>query len=104
MGQGDDALLHAQRAVKFAPYSADILDTLGTIQMQNHDKLGALQTLQKAAIAAPTNPAIQFHLAQAMVDAGNKDQARTLLRTLMGTPETFKEREQAQKLLDQIGS
>jgi Tfp pilus assembly protein FimV len=60
--------------------------------------------LGRAAESAPASPDIQFHFAQALADAGKKDEARTVLGTLLETRRPFDDRAQAQKLLQELGS
>jgi Flp pilus assembly protein TadD len=81
-----------------------VLDTLGLVLMQNQNSIEAVDSLRKAAQGAPHNPDIQFHLAQALVGAGHKDEARTILHTLISSNEPFKDKGSAQKLLSDIGS
>jgi putative PEP-CTERM system TPR-repeat lipoprotein len=104
-GQTDDALKHAHRAAELAPDSSQVLDTLGVVLLKNRKSNEALDALKKAANATPNpGPDVRFHLAQALVATGAKDDARESLRALLGTGEQFKERAQAQKLLDDLGS
>ena len=104
-GQTDDALKHAHRAVELAPDSAQVLVTLGVVLLKNGKSSEALDTVKKAANATPNpGPDVRFHLAQALVATGAKDDARENLKALLGTGQQFKERAQAQKLLEDLGS
>jgi len=98
-----DALVHARLALALTPDNPSVLDTLGWALMANKDLGAAASTLEQAASLAPKNPLIQFHLAQVYLNTGRKDQAVTILKTLIAGGETFKERDQAQKLLTQLG-
>ncbi len=100
-GQGGPALEHARHAAALAPTSPEVLDTLGVVLLQNRSAPEAVETLKKATQAAGT-PAIQFHLAQAFVAAGNKEEARGVLRKLLDGGQNFAEKEQAQKLLKEL--
>jgi len=98
-----DALGHARHAATVAPNSGEVLDTLGSVLLQNGNTNDAARALQRANQLAPGNPEIQFHLAQALVGLGEKDQARKVLDTLLTPKANFKDREEAQKLLVQLG-
>lgn len=103
-GDASGALEHARHAAALAPTEPMVLDTFGVVLLQNKQIGEAVETLGKAAGSAPTSPGIQFHFAQALADAGKKDQARGVLSTLLGTGRPFDDREQAQKLLQDLGS
>jgi putative PEP-CTERM system TPR-repeat lipoprotein len=103
-GKPDEALSHAKHAASLAPNAAQVLDTLGVVLMQTKQLDDALATLTKAAQAAPAVPEIQFHLAQALANSGNKVKARDVLRALLSTTAAFEDREQAQKLLRDLES
>ena len=105
--RSNEALAHAQHASTIAPKSADVLDTLGDIQRQIGKTSDAVRTLQQAATLQPANPAIQFHLAEALASNSQKEQARKILKTLVMAPAQATnasfDRNAAQKLLTQLG-
>jgi putative PEP-CTERM system TPR-repeat lipoprotein len=103
-GDAAGALTHSRHAASLAPNDPRVLDTLGMALLRNQRASDAVQTLQKAATAAPDSPEIQFHFAQALVGAGNKDKARDVLRAVLATNRTFDDRQQAQQLLQDLGS
>ena len=103
-GDATSALDHARHAASLAPNDASVLDTLGVVLMQNRHVPEAVETLERAAGMAPASPEVQFHFAQALASAGNKDKARDVLRALLATSQAFDDREQAQKLLQELGS
>lgn len=83
-GQAAEALKHARHAAELAPNSLQVLDTFGVVLLKNDKPQDAVETLNKALDQAPnTNPEVRFHLAQALVAAGRKDDARNGLRTLL---------------------
>ncbi|HKT16987.1 MAG TPA: XrtA/PEP-CTERM system TPR-repeat protein PrsT [Stellaceae bacterium] len=103
-GHNADALVHAQHAAALLPQSPQILDTFGVVLMKNGKNDEAVATLQKAAGTQPdANLPIRLHLAQALVAAGRKDDARADLRAMLATGKSFKERDEAEKLLKQLG-
>jgi len=104
MDQNPEALEYARRAVKAAPNNPQILDTLGIILLRSKNMGEAVQTLRNATKAAPAAPEIQFHLAQALVGAGSKDEARSILEKLLAANQPFPDRPDAQKLLASLGT
>ncbi len=99
-----EALAHARHAAEEAPQAFEVLDTLGVVLLQNQQASEAADALHKAALAAPDNPEIQFHLVQALIRTGSKAEARDVLRTLLTTNRPFSDKPEAEKLLKQLGS
>jgi FimV-like protein len=81
-----------------------MLDTVGWIYSQRGRLKEGVTLLQEAAVRAPHLPAIHLHLAEALVQSGNKDEARRILQRLLKEQPQFPERERAQKLLDSMRS
>ena len=102
LGQKEEALQHARHAAAAAPDTPDVLDTLGVVLLQNGIPAEARTTLEKAAKSAPAAAPIQFHLAQALIETGEPDRARDILRSLLAGNQPFDGREQAQELLKQL--
>jgi cellulose synthase operon protein C len=94
---------HAQRAAGNAPNAPRVLDTLGVVLLQNQQMAEAVQSLGKAAEAAPGDATIRFHFAQALAGVGDTDKARNLLRTLLADKQPFENREEARSLLQNLG-
>jgi putative PEP-CTERM system TPR-repeat lipoprotein len=102
-GDAQGALDHARHAVALAPDDPRVLDTYGLALLQNRFTSDAVDTLQKAVGAAPANPGTQFHFAQALAEAGEKDKARDLLHALLGKDQAFEEQDRARELLQHLG-
>jgi putative PEP-CTERM system TPR-repeat lipoprotein len=83
------ALRYAERAHDKAPDNPEIADTLGWILVQRDEALRGLELLQKAAVRAPQQPSIRYHLAAAYAKLGRKDAAREELAKLTGVSERF---------------
>jgi tetratricopeptide (TPR) repeat protein len=77
------ALALAQRAVKADPSSANNLDTLGTMLMNQSDFKGAALSLQKAHAMQPDNPEISYRLAVALEASEQGPQAEAILQDLV---------------------
>jgi putative PEP-CTERM system TPR-repeat lipoprotein len=103
-GEPQQALEHSRKAAAKAPNSPQVLDTLGVILLQNKQTPDAVETLQKAIAGEPENPEIQFHLAQALAESGEKQRAIELLRTVLTSNKPFGERDEAEKLLHNLGA
>ena len=93
------AMQHAEKALSLAPNSPAILDTVGWIYMNNGDGQKAAELLRKAHGLAPNQPLIRLHLAEALVKAGDKKEARAHIEELNKLPDDSPIRQEAQKLL-----
>jgi putative PEP-CTERM system TPR-repeat lipoprotein len=102
MGQPKEALAHARHAAVLAPESPEALDTLGQILLQNDIAPEASATLKKAFGQARDKPEIQFHLAQALVADNQRADALAILRRLLAGFPSFKDRDRAEQLLQQL--
>lgn len=96
-----EALAFARRAFLAAP-GADVADTLGWVLATHGEAADALPLLRQAAQAKPQDPSVQYHLALALKDTGNKDEAIKVLSAIVGRPEAFSDKPKAQALLDQL--
>jgi putative PEP-CTERM system TPR-repeat lipoprotein len=98
------ALELAEDLASKAKDNPEMLDTVGWIYSQRGRLKEGVTLLQEAAVRAPHLPAIHLHLAEALVQSGNKDEARRILQRLLKEQPQFPERERAQKLLDSMRS
>ena len=96
------ALNFAERAYLLSP-SAETADTLGYILTTEKNQSG-LALLVQAHRELPNDPAIQYHLAMALVLAGHRDDAATLLEPITGDKIDYLEKGEAQKLLADLNS
>ena len=102
-GRGEPRALElAERAVKLAPDSAAVLDTLGVVLLGQKREADAVAHLEKAAKLDPKALEIRYHLAQALVQARRTDEARTTLEALLKDERPFNEKESARKLLESL--
>jgi len=97
------ALEFAQRAHRQAPDNPLIADTLGWMLVERGQADQGLPLLRKAQVALPDHPQIGYHLAAALARTGAKNDARGILKTLLGKPQAFPERPQAEALWKQLG-
>ena len=77
----DKAVAWATKAVELAPQVADLQDTLGFVLLKSGKSQESLAPLQRAVTMSPT-PSPILHLAEALVAAGRKDEARATLDRL----------------------
>lgn len=96
------ALETAERAYKLQPGNAGVADTLGWILVEQGSTKRGLELLQKAVTAAPHIREIRFHLAQALLKAGDKSKAREELEWLLATDPKVPPQAEVKTLLDQL--
>lgn len=91
----------AQRAYLQAP-TPETADTLGWIMVGLGDAKTALPLLQQAAQQRTTDPAVRYHLAVALKDTAQKDDAIKVLQTIVNAPTPFEEQAAARQLLSDL--
>ena len=96
------ALDMAEQAYLLKPDSADIMDTLGWILVEQGDAARGLNLLKAASEKAPESTGIRYHLAAALAKSGDKAAARRELGDLLTKNKNFPERQEAQELLRQL--
>lgn len=77
------ALKTAEQALALAADSAPILDTVATILIEQGNTARGVEYLQKAVKLSPKDADIRYHLAQGLVKAGDKANARKELEIVM---------------------
>jgi tetratricopeptide (TPR) repeat protein len=102
-GYGDrkEGLRMAISAFKQEPGNAGVMDTLGYALLKNGRTEESRKVLEKAASILSDNPTVQYHLALAYKDTGNKQLASAALRKALQKG-NFPEERDARKLLTQI--
>lgn len=95
------ALEYASRAAEQDP-DAQVLHTLGRALRHNGKPQQAVTVLRRSYRAAPDNADIGYELAEALFEAGNKHEARTLLGKLLESDNPFRSRASAQALFDKL--
>jgi len=91
----------AEQALKAAPDSPAVMDTLGWMLVEQGNTQRGLPLLQKAAsVAGPaTTPEMRYHLAVGLNKSGDKQGARKELETLLAQNKSFSQLEEARSLL-----
>ncbi len=98
----ENAFEYAKRAYKIKPNSPAIMDTYGYILAKKGNIENAFNLLNKAAILAPVDKNIQYHLAEISYLMGKEAKAISLLKNILIADESFDSKEAAQNLLKQI--
>lgn len=100
----EEALGYAEHAASLQPEDPRVLDTFGMVLLENGETERAVRQLREAVSLAPNVGMLRFHLAQALVAAGRRDDARAELdRALAGNPR-FAEVEEARALMEELRS
>jgi predicted Zn-dependent protease len=101
--QGKDAPAQtlARQAYVLAP-GPQTADTLGWILTTTGYPKDGATLLRQATGGAGRDPRILYHFAVALNDTGDRDAAKKALETVVAIKEQFKEKELAQKLLDDL--
>ena len=60
-----------------------VLDTLGTLQVENGQLQPGVENLKKAVSLSPNQPQLRVNLAKALIQAGRKSDAKTELETAL---------------------
>jgi putative PEP-CTERM system TPR-repeat lipoprotein len=102
-GYGDrkEGLRMAITAFKQEPDNGGVMDTLGYALLKNGRAAEARKVLEKAASILPDNPSVNYHLALAHRETGDKVQAAAALRKALQNV-SFPEERDARSLLAQL--
>lgn len=101
LGNKQEALRLALTAFKLEPRNVGVMDTLGYALLKNGRPGDAIPLLEKVAAAMPGNPTVNYHLAMAYRDAGEKPNAlKSIERSLSLGP--FPEQDSAKTLLAEL--
>ena len=96
-----DAADAAKRAYTMAPLP-EIADTLGWILTREGELDGGLPLLREALGARPDNPTIRYHLAFALAEDEQLEEAEATLASLVDDPRPFAEHEDALALWQRL--
>jgi len=96
------ALEYAQSAVKIAPDSAQVLDTLAMVQLSNKQFERASRSIERALRKAPEDASIRYHSAMIAQASGDIYEATKILSELLRDPAEFPERKEAEQMLNRL--
>ncbi len=92
----------AEKARDLEPENGAVLDTLGWIRLQQGESREALALLRQAVDRMPESGDARYHLAEALVRSGKRDEARDILEELLATDRPFPSQSQARQLYDAL--
>ena len=78
------------------------MDTYGWILFNSGKRDQGVELLRKAAQGAPREGQIQYHFASALAELGQKEEAKQILREVLGTRRVFVGRDEAVRLLQRL--
>ncbi|MCC7487790.1 MAG: PEP-CTERM system TPR-repeat protein PrsT [Burkholderiales bacterium] len=106
LGKSGDprAIEFAERAFQISPATAAVLDTYGWALVNRGKLHEGIQMLLKAVSLETSNPEIRYHLAKALIKAGDRARARLELKAALGGSGAFPEAEEARALLASLGT
>ena len=81
---------------------AQTADTLGWILTTSGDVPNGVLLLRQASSETNSDPRIIYHYAVALIDTGDRVEAKKQLEFVVGKPGDFKEKAEAQKALDEL--
>ena len=101
LGKNAPAQKLARQAYVLSP-SPQTADTLGWILTTSGDAKSGVSLLRQASGDGSNDPRILYHFAVALHDTGDKDAAKKALETVVAHQAEFKEKADAQALLDKM--
>ena len=101
--KGDNARAEAlsRQAYVLSP-GAQTADTLGWIMTTSGDARNGVLLLRQATGETDADPRINYHYGVALIDTGDRVEAKKQLESVVAKPGDFKEKVEAQKALDQL--
>jgi cellulose synthase operon protein C len=93
------AVEYAERAHRLAPFNPSVLDTLGWARARSGDPKRGTELLRMALALSPASNEIRLHLGKALMDSGDKAQARETLAELSKLDKDSPVRTEAEKIL-----
>lgn len=99
-----EAMEYAQRAYKLAPKNPNVLDTLAILALNAGDTGRAYKLLSEAASLAPSDPQIQLHLGNVLVQQKRVGEAREVLAALVKHSPDGEPAKEAKVILESLGN
>ena len=96
------AMKYAEHALELAPAAPAVMDTAAMVLLEQAQTERALRLLERASTKEPNNGEFHYHLAVALSKSGKTEEARKVLRELLGTKKHFQGEQEAQVLLKQL--
>lgn len=96
------ALSWAEQAYVRSPDNPAIIDTYGWTVFKHGDPATGLGLLQEALLKAPQDSAIRFHVAQALEQLGQREEALRHVKQILYTDPEFGARAEAETMLKRL--
>lgn len=96
------AVEFARKAHELVPDNPSVLDTLGWILVNDGELDEGIEFLRQAVQKSDGAAEHSFHLAKALVQSGEDEEARRLLTRILAKPEPFDGRDEAEELLGRL--
>jgi putative PEP-CTERM system TPR-repeat lipoprotein len=96
------ALGYARQAARLAPYNADVLNTLGVLQLAAGESEQGLKNLTAARQLAPHRADLRLQFAKGLLQADRIDEARVELLAVAGDAADPRGKEEAASLLKKL--
>ena len=93
---------YAQEAAALVPNDAQIIDTLGWIEMQEGNYINALRNFRKAYVMDSTDPNIKYHLGKVLMLLDRTDEAKNQFSRLLREHDNFTKKADVKELLESI--
>jgi tetratricopeptide (TPR) repeat protein len=100
----DRAVDLAEKAVELAPDNPAVRDTLGVVLLKAGEVDRALEHLGRAVRTVPDEPSVRYNFARALAAAERDREAREQLRRVMELDPEFEQRDELEKLLNELDS
>ena len=100
-GKPAEGLVMAEKAVKSEPNNPNVLDTYGYLLLKNGRVAEARKILERVSSILPGNPTVNYHLALAYRDSGDRAQAISRVNKALEAGR-FQEETQARQLLAEL--
>jgi Flp pilus assembly protein TadD len=103
LGDLEGAKKSATLASEIAPGNPDFMDTLAVILLDQGDAQGALTLLERAS-GRPSQSAttIKYHMAKALAALKRNDESKDILTKILAGKIIFRERKDAEALLEKL--
>lgn len=96
------ALHWAEKAYAQSPENPAVIDTYGWTVFRHGDPATGLGLLQEALLKAPQSSEIRFHVAQALEQVGDREQAHRHVKQILFTDPDFGARREAEAMLRRL--
>jgi Flp pilus assembly protein TadD len=102
-GDLDQALTYATRAKQRLPDHPEVNDTLGWIYLKKNLTENAIDTFKSLVVQAPANPTYHYHYAMALMQKGDRENAKKECQSALAGKPSKEQQTQIQQLMTRLG-